>query len=363
MMAIMPEILGLAVTPNGHVHTLETGGRIVRCVPKPAEVVHLGRERVDAFGVGPDGALHAAGHAYHTNTGGVWRREKVERKNRFASMLSIWAPNADEVWVGDSAGEVLHRDARGWTSMETGFREGQSVHFIGGSGPADVYIGGVEIRHFDGTEWRALEAPERSLFLDMTYFQGSPYFAGHDGLYVADGEGVRRVGPEKRLYALTATKAELFLSTGAEVLAWNGKNARTVLAGGGYHVSGNGKVVVAAGDNGVEVIGEGFFATAPKDAKPSTAKDAETTKAKATKTTKATKVAAPIPPNATFQKFRFFEQKFFDVAVVDAALVTRSGFIGKETTEKVKLYASAAAAEKARDALIVEKRSKGFRPV
>lgn len=294
----MPDNVDCAIAPNGDVYLLETGGRIVRCGnaltgDRTPEVIYLGKERMDGLYAGPDGSLHGVGVRYHTNAGGAWHKEKIPRPDPPKGLVSVWAANADDVWVGGT-GELFHRAADGaWTQTPFGkpSQFGAVVHALGGRAPNDLYAVGGEVAHFDGTSWTPVTMPSPGLFLDVvprehdTLIVSRNNVNGDGELFVARGAEVELValpnaGSKTKFYGVAAAGDLVYLSTGGPLLSWDGKELRTVVTRGGWKVVAANGVVATGGTHlpeggkleyGAHVLVDGswqFWPSPPKDAKP-----------------------------------------------------------------------------------------------
>lgn len=373
------EILQTAVGPKGDVYSLQTGGRVVRHGnPKTndarGEVVYEGKERLDGLWVSPSGALHAVGKRYHTNAGGKWRQEKVPLRDAYSILLSVWAPSDDEVWVGSEEGDVLRlRDGK-WTAMTTGLpTEGNFVYVIRGDARGGaVYVGSDEgVAYFDGKKWHAVKMPARCFYQDVLVRQREPSFiVGRDGpnLFAGKGTAWKAVkgltdDASEDFYSVAGRGKDVYIATGARLIAWNGKTARDAIAPSakGYlsclYVSSNDDVVAATSSKGVYAsAGEDwtFYPALPADAKKKARPTAPPKKLVAKKKT----------ATADAKRFEFSEgtsNKFWEITVRGPTLTVRFGKIGTEGQTSAKKHASEGDAIKEHDKLIREKQKKGYR--
>lgn len=76
-------------------------------------------------------------------------------KSTMLSLINIWGNNPSDVWVvgnyGDFDKRMWHYDRNSWNAQ--GWR-GIYAWSIYGFGAKDVYMGGYEIWHFDGFQWK-----------------------------------------------------------------------------------------------------------------------------------------------------------------------------------------------------------------
>lgn len=80
-------------------------------------------------------------------------------------LLSVWGPAPDDLYtVGGQArpsrGVIFHRDAAGWSEVDTGLGEVPLLNWVYGFGPDDLFVVGERgaILHYDGSAWTAQES-------------------------------------------------------------------------------------------------------------------------------------------------------------------------------------------------------------
>lgn len=382
------EILQCAVGPKGDVYSLQTGGRIVRHGnPKTkdtrVEVVYEARERLDGLWVSPTGALHAVGKRYHTNAGGIWRKELVPVADDLDILLAVWAPDDDTVWVGSEEGEVLCRRDGVWKAIPVGLPKADNfIYAIRGTTSGEVYVTSDEgVAYFDGTKWQKAKLSSTHHYLDVLPRNGAPSIVvGRDGPILFAGKSARleRVkdisgDPTEDFYSVAERGKDVYIATGSRLLAWNGKTVRDAIAAapddGPYlsclYVASNGDVVAATSATGVHIFdGRGWTFSPAQGA----------TKAVKVRKKRATAKAAraqPMPPpkrvpSTTSRGPRRFElssgrsRKFWQIAISGSTLVIRFGRIGTAGDGVSRPLASSAAAKRECDKLIAERMKEGY---
>ncbi|MCX5742241.1 MAG: hypothetical protein NT062_07075 [Proteobacteria bacterium] len=70
--------------------------------------------------------------------------------------MAIWGSSATDIWAGGD--DLVHFDGTTWTAVPTPPLHAR-LQWIWGSGPSSVFAGGGDLLHFDGTTWVALPTP------------------------------------------------------------------------------------------------------------------------------------------------------------------------------------------------------------
>jgi hypothetical protein len=101
------------------------------------------------WGSGPTDVWVVGGDVAHFD-GLMWTHVTVGQAGYF---FSVWGSGPSDVWAVSQTGtqrngSIAHFDGSTWTVQPT-----DDYGAVGGSGPADVYIAGNFVRHYDGVRW------------------------------------------------------------------------------------------------------------------------------------------------------------------------------------------------------------------
>jgi hypothetical protein len=81
----------------------------------------------------------------------------IEGPSDLAGVRAIWGPAADEVWVVDSAGELIHWVNQTWTRVSSTIQDPR-LTAIHGTGRNDVWaVGPYALLHWDGSFWTEVD--------------------------------------------------------------------------------------------------------------------------------------------------------------------------------------------------------------
>ena len=115
--------------------------------------------------------------------GNMWKRVSDSITDR--ELYAIWANSDDDVWVGGSAGTILHRDEFGWSKVESG--KIAIVEAMWGSGPNDVFAvgraspNGVNALHWNGIDWTEVDTGTDTLLSDIWGLSSNAIWVVGDG--------------------------------------------------------------------------------------------------------------------------------------------------------------------------------------
>ena len=88
-----------------------------------------------------------------------WAREEL---GTVSPLTTVWGSSARDVWVGALSGQVFRWDGGRWRpvrvhSLADLKHQAPCVRKILGFGPADVWVLGCQVHHYDGRAWRRLD--------------------------------------------------------------------------------------------------------------------------------------------------------------------------------------------------------------
>ncbi len=133
---------------------------------------------------------------------------------------AVWAAAANDVWMVDWDGTMLHFDgeqARPWRNPLGGDPRREGALALSGSGPSDVWAVGEagQILHFDGAAWRAVESPVRTTLRAVwAAGPGEAWAVGDDGTVLRGraGRWVRLAsGTRGGLHAIAGFGGDVFV--------------------------------------------------------------------------------------------------------------------------------------------------------
>jgi hypothetical protein len=159
-------------------------GTAVRFDASGATVVPVeGSPNLEAVWVSPGGNVYACG------SGGLtW---KLRSDDVFAiadpgptnvALRDIWGSSDDDIFVVGDHGVIRHFDGSDWTAMDSRFD--QTLFSVWGRSSSDVYAVGSDgmILHYDGDEWDSIPSPsERTLFSVWGFGEDKTYAVGQVG--------------------------------------------------------------------------------------------------------------------------------------------------------------------------------------
>ena len=88
----------------------------------------------------------------------------IEGPSDLAGVRAIWGPSADETWVIDDAGELIHRVNQTWTRVST--IQNPRLTAIHGTSSRDVWaVGPYALLHWDGSFWTEMGEGRNAGFL------------------------------------------------------------------------------------------------------------------------------------------------------------------------------------------------------